>query len=214
MTTTKLVLAIIIALLLIGVSGLLWLRNSAGGFSARQNPSPLESFLARRARALAVPRQVRELRNPVPYSDQVLEEGRAHWADHCAFCHANDGSGDTEVGRNLYPKAPDMRTSSTQSLPDGELYYVITNGVRLTGMPAWGTPADSDPDSWKLVYFIRHLPKMTRQEADEMQKMNPKTPMERMEEQREEEFLNGAPTTGSDDSQHTRNAGHRKEQEK
>lgn len=161
------------------------------GFSARDTPSAMEIIAAKTARKLAVPSNAKDLKNPVPYSDTVLEEARAHWADHCSFCHANDGRGNTEMGRNLYPKAPDMRASSTQSLTDGELYYTIKNGVRLTGMPAWGEAGDSDMDSWKLVYFIRHLPKMTGQEVEDMKKLNPKTPMEMMEEQQEEQFLSG-----------------------
>ena len=156
------------------------------GFSARDKPSAMENLIATTARSLAVPSKARNLPNPVRYSDTVLEEARAHWAEHCSFCHANDGSGNTEAGRSLYPKAPDMRASGTQSLTDGELYYTIKNGVRLTGMPAWGEAGDSDMDSWKLVYFIRHLPKMTTQEAEEMKKLKPEERLEFLKKKAEE----------------------------
>ncbi|HLV85867.1 MAG TPA: cytochrome c [Candidatus Sulfotelmatobacter sp.] len=120
-----------------------------------------------------------------------------HWADHCATCHANNGSGDTEMGRNFYPPAPDMRNAETQSLSDGELYYIIRNGVPLTGMPAWGDPnlGNSDSQTWALVSFIRHLPALTQGEVAAMQKLNPKSATEREEEQEEEEFLNGPSNT-------------------
>jgi hypothetical protein len=49
-------------------------------------------------------------------------------------------SGETEIGKNLYPKAPDMRQRETQSLTESELYYIIRNGVCMTGVPAWGKP--------------------------------------------------------------------------
>jgi hypothetical protein len=84
-----------------------------------------------------------------------------------------------------------MRAALTQSLSDGELYFTINRGIRLTGMPAWGKPGDDDENSWNLVYFIRHLPKMTAQEAEDMRKLNPESCMEREEEQQEEEFLEG-----------------------
>ena len=89
-----------------------------------------------------------------------------HFADHCASCHGNDGRGKTEIGQNLYPKAPDMWGEETQKLSDGELFYIIKNGVRLTGMPAWGkdTPKD-DRQSWHLVAFIRHVPWITRKSS-------------------------------------------------
>jgi len=130
------------------------------GFSAREQPSALETYVARTARKLAVPSKARSEKNPFPPSPELIAEARAHFADHCAICHANNGSGNTEIGQNLYPKAPDMRLAQTQNLSDGELYYTIHNGIRLTGMPAWGTD-EKDEDSWKLVLFVRPLPQLT-----------------------------------------------------
>ncbi len=69
----------------------------------------------------------------------------------------------------MYPPAPDMRQAGTQNLTDGELFYIIQNGIRLTGMPSWGSGTSRDEqDSWKLVRFIRHLPKLTADEEREM----------------------------------------------
>jgi mono/diheme cytochrome c family protein len=161
------------------------------GFSARERPSALERWMARRARSMAAPAGARERGNPVPNSPDVLAQARAHWADHCSGCHANNGSGDTEMGRRMYPPAPDMRTE-TQRLTDGELFFIIQNGVRMTGMPAWGGERDRDEeDSWKLVRFIRHLPQVTAEEEREMRSLNPKSPDELKEEREEKEFLNG-----------------------
>jgi mono/diheme cytochrome c family protein len=152
----------------------------------------IEAFVARRLRRLAIPRSARQAQNPVPATPEVLAEARAHFADHCASCHGNDGSGQTEIGQNLYPKAPDMRQADTQNLTDGELFYIIHNGIRFTGMPAWGEdPPEKDMDSWKLVHFIRHLPEITEQELEEMRKLNPKSPHEMAEEAEEERFLRG-----------------------
>lgn len=161
------------------------------GFSARDQPSWLEAKIARAMRRWAVPIRAKQLVNPVSGTREDLADARAHWADHCASCHANDGSGDTSIGRNLYPKAPDMRAAPTQDLSDGELYYVIQNGIRLSGMPAWGQAVDDDEDSWRLVTFIRHLSKLTPDELRQMTKLNPKSPDEWREEQQEEEFLRG-----------------------
>jgi mono/diheme cytochrome c family protein len=111
------------------------------GFSARDNPSPMEAYLAKTARKLSIPASERDAKNPFAQTPEVLTEARAHFADHCATCHDNDGSGKTEIGQNLYPKTPDLRQSETQNLTDGQIYYIIHNGIRLTGMPAWGGPA-------------------------------------------------------------------------
>jgi len=162
------------------------------GLSSREQPTLTEEIIARAARHLATPVSMRQARNPVPLTSDVLAEARAHWADHCATCHGNDGRGQTDIGRNLYPKAPDMRSERTQDLTDGELFSIIKNGVRLTGMPAWGDPAGhDDTDNWKLVHFIRHLPKITPQELEEMKSMNPVSPMEIKEKKEEEQFLEG-----------------------
>lgn len=131
------------------------------------------------------------MRNPVPLTPAVLAEARAHFADHCAECHANDGSGRSEIGQNLYPKAPDMRDAVTQKLSDGEIFWIIKNGVRLTGMPAWGSGDRDDMDSWKLVHFIRHLPKMTPPEIESMKALNPISRLEAQEKKEEDEFLEG-----------------------
>ncbi len=160
------------------------------GFSARENPSAIEAYVAKSVRRMAIPASAREAKNPFAATPELLADARAHFADHCATCHANDGSGQTIIGQNLYPKAPDMRLPQTQNLSDGEIYYIIHNGIRLTGMPAWGK-ATRDEDSWKLVFFIRHLPKITPGEIREMERLNPKSAMERQEEKEEEGFLRG-----------------------
>jgi len=168
------------------------LIRQSRGFSTREQPTSMESWVAGQARAMAMPAEARSRMNPIANSPEVLDAARAHWADHCASCHANDGSGDTAVGKNLYPPAPDMRLPATQQLTDGELFYIIQNGIRMTGMPAWGTGASHDEeDSWKLVHFIRHLPQITLEEKKAMEKLNPKSPDDLREEQEEERFLRG-----------------------
>ncbi len=187
---TKIALSVFALVVLAGVLGFLMVLKH--GFSARDEPTAVEAFVARRVRHLAVPRAAREMTNPVELNEDVLSEARAHFADHCAWCHGNDGRGQTTIGQNLYPRAPDMASSKTQSLSDGELFYVIKHGIRLTGMPAWGedTPED-DRESWKLVHFIRHLPDITPEEIEEMTELNPKTRAEFEEEEAIRRFLEG-----------------------
>jgi mono/diheme cytochrome c family protein len=182
------------------------------GFSARENPSWMEGFAAQIAKSLAVPATYR-MKNPYPATAENIREGEEHFADHCSICHANDGGGDTLFGRGLYPKPPDMRTAETQNKSDGELYYTIENGVRLSGMPAFG-PASAllsgknqgtgDAETWKLVLFLRRLPQITSEELEDMKKLNPKTEADRAEEQQEENFLNGgeAPKTPAEVHHH------------
>jgi len=178
-----------------------WFELSRG-FSARVRPNPVEAFVARRLRRIAIPRAARNAVNPVVASPEVLKEAMAHFADHCALCHANDGSSKTGIGQGLYPNPPDMRLAATQEMSDGELYYIIHNGVRFTGMPAFGDPglSDKDEDSWKLVHFIRHLPKITPEEVGQMKALNPKSPQELEEEEQIRRFLQGEDVPPADES--------------
>jgi hypothetical protein len=175
----------------IGLGAALAAYLAERGFSARNPASPVEAYLAGALRGSSIPSRYRRLPNPVTCTEAVLMQSRAHWADHCATCHANNGSGDTMLGRTMYPKPPDMRAPTTQRQSDGALYYTIKNGVRLSGMPAFGEPGENDADSWKLVCFVRHLPDMTEEEERDMRALNPKTPDEIEEERQEDEFLNG-----------------------
>ena len=109
-----------------------------------------------------------------------------------AFSATPTTAGDTSFGRNMYPKPPDMRAAETQNKTDGELFYTIYNGIRLSGMPAFGEKDQSDAEStWQLVRFIRHLSALTEEQEKQMEKLNPKSPMEESEEKQEEQFLKG-----------------------
>ncbi len=164
----RLILALALVCLASFAAGLYWLLT-AHGFSAREKPSEIEAFVARHARRLATPRSARNLKNPVQKTELAIAEARDHFADHCAICHANDGSGRTQINSGLYPPAPDLRTDVTQNLTDGEIFYIIRNGVRFTGMPGWG---GEDDENWKLVLFIRHLPNLSPKELDLMKEVN------------------------------------------
>jgi mono/diheme cytochrome c family protein len=195
----KAFLLLVIAGALVVIAGVVWIASR--GISARAEPGRLETTVARTMRTLAIPRTYRTRPNPVTKSPEVVAEGMAHYADHCAVCHANDGSGDTEMGRGLYPKAPDMRLPPTQAMSDGELFYIIENGIRMTGMPAWSTgTAEGETSTWHLVHFIRELPRLTEEQLEQMKQRNPRSPEEIRQEIEEESFLKGGEVTPQPDA--------------
>lgn len=192
--------------LLLAAAGLLVVQGR--GVSTHAEPSWLEVRAALLLRSWLTPPEYKQRRNPVVASPEVLASAKEHFADHCASCHANDGSGNTEVGRSLYPKAPDMRAVRTQQLTDGELFYFIEHGVRLTGMPGWstGTP-DGETASWHLVHFIRHLPSITAEELVEMERLNPRSPADLESERDIQDFLAGGPTPEPPNTKHSAHGG-------
>jgi predicted CXXCH cytochrome family protein len=138
------------------------------GFRATSDPSSFETVLARAVRNLSIPRRAHNARNPWQPTPEALQEGREHFVARCAICHGNDGRGRTPMGRSLYPRVPDLLSVQTQSLTDGEIHYIIENGVQLTGMPARNNPHEElEDDSWKLVLFIRALRPLNAEEKSE-----------------------------------------------
>src|SRR5436190_15489776 len=179
------------------------------GFSAHDEPTAIERTVARTMRHWAAPSDLRDRKNPIPLTPDVLAEARAHFADHCAACHGNDGKGQSGMGKQMYPKTPDMTLDATQQLSDGELFSIIENGVRLTGMPAFGEgTAESAAGSWTLVHFIRHLPKITPEEIAEMEKANPKSPEDWQQTQKEAAFPAGRDEAASAPTNETRQPKH------
>lgn len=183
-------LVTLVILVFAGVLGTVFFVK-ATGLSARGTPGVVETAVAGRLRALAVPSEYSRLTNPVLMNGESVANGMAHFADHCAQCHGNDGSG-ADMGKDMYPPTPDLRAGATQSLGDGTLFYVVEHGVRFTGMPAFGTGTlEGEESSWHLVNFIRHLPQITPEELEEMAAMNPRPPAEIRQEIEEQRFLQG-----------------------
>ncbi len=181
-----------IVLLIVAVCALLFIYAVTTGLDARATPGALETTVFRAVRAFSIPRAVRNQTDPAPSDAAAMHDAMAHFADHCASCHGADGSGDTEIGRGLYPKPPDMRQSPTQRLTDGELFYIVEHGVRFTGMPGFGTgTAEGARASWSLVRLIRQLPGMTPDQVEHIRTMVPRSPDEIRREMDEDRFLAG-----------------------
>ena len=202
------IVTLVVTSIVVGAVAVVYVKTT--GLRARPAPGSLETSVARAVRSLAVPGATRGRANPVPASAATMESAMAHFADHCATCHANDGSGSAEIGQGLFPKPPDMRAQATQALTDGELFWIIENGVRFTGMPAFGTgDASGEEASWALVHFIRRLPTLSRDDVARMEKMNPRSPEEIRQEIEDEQFLQGGTVAppAPDHASHTSHGG-------
>ena len=149
-------LVLIVAVLWIAA----YVRVRAGGLSAESQPGRLERLIAVNLVRLSIPADAKRLDNPLASDPQAWRSAADHFEDHCASCHGDDGRGGTALGESMYPKAPDLSQPVVQRLSDGELFYIIQNGVRWTGMPAWRTQHTVD-DTWRLVSFVRKVPTLT-----------------------------------------------------
>ncbi len=139
------------------VAGMLVLFMS--GCPASKKPSKLETTLANMAKDVVIPIEAQNLKNPVPATNENIQAGQQIYLQQCALCHAADGRAETKLGLAMYPPAMDLNSPHVQRWTDAELFWIIQNGVRLTGMPSWKTMV-SEQDTWKLVDFVHALPKL------------------------------------------------------
>jgi len=132
--------------------------------SALREPGRTETFVATRVKHFLVRRSSHEGIPPTPVArESSAKEGERLFGTECGACHGNSGHNPTDAGRWMYPRAADLTSRDTQSYSDQELFWIIRNGIRLSGMPAFGK-VESDEHIWDLVFYVRNLPKNTAAE--------------------------------------------------
>ena len=141
--------------------------------AATKPPGKLEEGLARFALNRAVARRASKASNPLPASAEVWRDGLAHYRENCADCHGGPGIEASEAGQGLNPPAPDLTLPRVQKRPDGELYWIVANGIRMTGMPAFG-PTHKEKEIWEIVAFVRHLDALTAEEEKALEREDEK----------------------------------------
>ncbi len=160
----KTTLVVGLSLLVLAVLGAFWIRWR--GFRASATPGALESSVARSIRDFAIPRAEHRQTNPFAGDPIAIAKGRDAFLARCAVCHGVDGRGATPIGANEYPRVPNLRSELTQRLSDGDIHYIIENGVQLSGMPAMrGAHSETDAESWRLVAYVRNFRSTTPDEV-------------------------------------------------
>ena len=145
---------------LITLSAVIGLMIAVSQYSLSATPEPgkLEIYLATRAKHVLIRRSSRE---PIPAPPSNLkastEEGDKLFGTECAACHGLDGHNPTDAGRWMYPRAADLTSPELQRYSDRELFWIVKNGIRLSGMPAFGN-VEPDDHIWNLVEYVRTLP--------------------------------------------------------
>ena len=140
-----------------------FLATGSYDVSAVKPPSRIESRLATFALNRSVAKRAPKDKNPIPPSPETLRSGLAHYRENCVTCHGAPGVDTSEIGQGLNPPAPDLTLPRVQARPDGEMFWIVSNGIRTTGMPAF-SPTHKPEEIWKIVSFLRHLPEVTAEE--------------------------------------------------
>lgn len=148
-----LVLGIVLGLLLAGGAGAYLAVSSL----QRRVDLPMEQTLAGMAKDLAIPQSASALTPPGPLDDRrALARGREAYNGSCAVCHGADGSGQGRFGAAMYPPASDLRAANIQKRTDGQLFWIVKNGISFVGMPGFAEQY-SDEATWAIVGYLRAL---------------------------------------------------------
>ena len=146
------VIASLVLLLLVVVG----VGVSRFSLAALDEPGQAETYLASKAKHLLVARDSRGV-PPEPASTLAgVAAGEKLYGAECAMCHGLNGRTPTDAGRWMYPRAADLTSEQAQQYSDRELFWIVKNGIRLSGMPAFGK-VETEEHIWQLVQYVRTL---------------------------------------------------------
>lgn len=151
---------VMVGFLLLGGAVLAYLATGAYNVAAVSPPSRLETKFATFALNRSVAKRAPSAKNALPATPETWKAGLAHYKENCVVCHGAPGVDPAELGQGLNPPAPDLTLPRVQKRPDGEIFWIVGNGIRTTGMPAF-SPTHKPDELWQIVAFVRHLPEIT-----------------------------------------------------
>lgn len=125
--------------------------------TALPEPGHIETRAANLAKRVLIYRASRQTIPPRPLDTKAsLDSGGTHYGLECSICHGTDGHAQAPLGQWMYPRPADLTSKQVQSYSDQELFWIIQNGIRFTGMPAFGK-VESPDHIWDLVNYVRTL---------------------------------------------------------
>jgi mono/diheme cytochrome c family protein len=143
---------VVVAVVLIGIALMRF------NLTALHEPGPAETRLANLSKRYFIDRASRHGIPPRPHDTKAsIERGGSHYGLDCSVCHSDDGRAQRPPGQWMYPRASDLTSKQVQSYSDQELFWIIQNGIRFSGMPAFGDVETPD-HVWDLVNYVRTLP--------------------------------------------------------
>ena len=149
------ILGVIVVIVVIVAGGLVY---TLGGFvdtNAGQSPGPAETWLASHAMDASMEKHASHVQSPIPATDANLIDGMKFYTMNCAQCHGTVTRKPSDLGRALYPPAPQLILQPLDD-PEWHIFFAIKHGVRWTGMAAWGKTT-TDENIWKTTMFLSRV---------------------------------------------------------
>jgi mono/diheme cytochrome c family protein len=164
----KFIAGFIAALVVLAVGGLIYIYSGTYNVAASKSDSKIIRWVMETAREKSIEARADKVGPQPPPSPDSIKEGFEHFDGMCVACHGAPGIERGEVGKGLNPKPPDLSRLSKEADPR-ELFWVVKNGIRMTGMPSFGA-THNDRAVWNIVAFLKELPATTAEKYQEMRK--------------------------------------------
>lgn len=163
----KFVLAIIVvvAFLIIGVAFFAW--SGRYNVAATVPHWGVAAWFLGEVRNRSIAFHSKKIQPPPSKDSKLIKMGFREYHAMCRLCHGAPGYSQTELAKGLYPKPPDLGSKNKLPLSDSEFYWVVKNGIKMTGMPAFG-PTHGEDELWAVVAFLKRMPNMQGKEYEAM----------------------------------------------
>jgi mono/diheme cytochrome c family protein len=162
----RIVLTIVATILAIVIGGLGFIYSGAYNLAATSHHWPVAHWAIETARVRSVKAHAAGILIPPDLDTQVrVVTGVSHYAEECAPCHAAPGVAPEDIAEGMYPKPPAL---TAPKWTPAELFWIVKNGIKMSGMPSWRN--HSDEDLWAIVAFLENLPAMTPERYRELVK--------------------------------------------
>ncbi len=153
--------------LLAGVTAYFWLGSY--NVAATEPHWKITHWVLEEVRDRSISAHSRGIISPPSSDPKLIQIGFTHFHAMCRLCHGAPGFTRMEFALGLYPDPPPLSSGDTQSEGEAELFWIVKNGLKMTGMPAFG-PTHSTEELWGIVSFLRRLPKLNPEEYGKMVK--------------------------------------------
>ena len=147
------------AILLAVVGGLFVMYTGAWSVAATTPDGALVEWVLHWTMRHSVARHAQGVPQTDLTGDTAIRAGSEEYAAMCAGCHGAPGRMRSAAGKGLHPLPPDLAVSAGEWRPE-ELFWIVKNGIKMTGMPAFGRTHD-DKTIWDIVAFVKALPNMS-----------------------------------------------------
>ena len=167
----RFIVGFITALALLAFGGAIYFYSGQFDIAASTPHNAFEQQVLRTAMELMVVAKASGVREPPPFTDELIKDGFEHYDEMCITCHGGPGLERSEIGKGLNPQAP-LLSAAVKSWSSRQLFWIVKHGVKMTGMPSFGA-THNDQEVWSMVAFIEQLPGMSAEQYQQLKRHAP-----------------------------------------